>query len=1041
MSPIAMMNEIGLALAAAAHRLVSLSWQGSLFILAVALVTVAWRRGPACFKYGLWCLVLVKLLLPVSFSLPSGAVNVLPEPPIGIVSAPVVSFEVVDPRFEWPLLSWVGLAWAVGVVIMLLLLVARYRTVRMWLMRSSVPASPELIALAADLSSRMELRRSVPVWTTHAIGGPLVIGPISPMVFLPEDLFARLEPEERAMLLAHELAHVKRRDTFVAAVEMIALAIHWFNPLAWMMMAAVRTQRELACDDRVVALFNDRAEEYGSGLLKVARFQQGLKGPAFGMAALGEGGSTIGVRVRNILSRRRPIAFLSIPALVALTLVACVMLPNHARNESKRTSQKPANADLDTRVYKIKPEDGPRIHELIITLMQSEPEPPFAPERKVITAGEDLIVRDTPENLVKIETMLLDKKFIKKLEAEDLQIVNFSLVPRHVEEIKSDYIKDFTDRVVEAINTFLYSREGAEKAAAEGRRLWLDESMLQLTIVDTPSNLKQVRDYLASLPELDPNKIETSSNTDATNTEDSIKKDYQAAVALQNAGDPDAAEKAFRKLIEENRMSPLAWACFERIAEIERAQGDQNEALKKYKTILDIYPEYPDIQRVRDAIKQIEASPSAGADGQTSGPKFDKIEFAEMSVAPDQSGTSWKNARLQTPDYIFTADHAEFVNANRTLTLRGNAVVTGGAANPKQGVIFKGDTIIADYRDAKKPRFTVLKSASTPNPFTMKMDKREDKPNGDVEGSGHVVIEAPNLKLTGDSMKYQKAEDTFTVTGNAVCQRQAGETTVFKADQIIVSPSSMNMSLKMAPGSKNLPSIQKITPPAVEKPPITFDRLEIKMDKREDKPNGDVEGAGHVVIDSPSAKLTGDSMKYDKAADTLTVSGNATILQRFKNKVTEIEGDMVVYQIGKNSTTVKMAPSSTRMPVRRVYRDEAGRQPIQEEPALKRVSIDQVKMKMDKQEKKPNGDIEGSGHVYVEIPNYRVSGDMMYYEAATKKLIVSRNVTMRHRGLEGVWESTGYEFSIDLSDLGSGLMKTFPGTQIRQVDDDTSEGR
>jgi molybdopterin/thiamine biosynthesis adenylyltransferase len=135
-------------------------------------------------------------------------------------------------------------------------------------------------------------------------------------------------------------------------------------------------------------------------------------------------------------------------------------------------------------MYKIRPEDAQKIQALISTLIQIDSQSPLALQRKVFTQGDDLIIHDTPENLTKIEELLLDKKFIQRLTNEEITIANFSLVPRDVEEIQSDYINDMTGRIVEAIETFLYSQEGAQKASAEGRRLWFDESTLQLTIVD-----------------------------------------------------------------------------------------------------------------------------------------------------------------------------------------------------------------------------------------------------------------------------------------------------------------------------------------------------------------------------------------------------------------------------------------------------------------------------------------------------------------------------------------------------------------------------
>ncbi len=157
---------------------------------------------------------------------------------------------------------------------------------------------------------------------------------------------------------------------------------------------------------------------------------------------------------------------------------------------------------LDTRFYKIRPEDAQKIQALISTLIQTDQSNPLTLERKVFAQGDDLFIRDTPENLTKIEELLLDRKFIQKLTNEELQIANYSLVPRDVDQIQADYITDMTGRIIEAIETFLYAQEGAQKASSEGRRLWFDESTLQLTIVDYPTNLDQVRKYIDSLPEL-----------------------------------------------------------------------------------------------------------------------------------------------------------------------------------------------------------------------------------------------------------------------------------------------------------------------------------------------------------------------------------------------------------------------------------------------------------------------------------------------------------------------------------------------------------
>jgi hypothetical protein len=158
--------------------------------------------------------------------------------------------------------------------------------------------------------------------------------------------------------------------------------------------------------------------------------------------------------------------------------------------------------DLETRIYRIRPELGPRVKSMIDALLAGRTASPFALQRDVIIAGSEMIVRDTPENLTRIEELLLDEAFIGRVSDQQLDIANFSLVPRNLENREAEELQTATARVVEAVKTFLYARVGEEAANRQGRRLWYDPAALQLTLVDTPDNLSRIGSYLGSLPEL-----------------------------------------------------------------------------------------------------------------------------------------------------------------------------------------------------------------------------------------------------------------------------------------------------------------------------------------------------------------------------------------------------------------------------------------------------------------------------------------------------------------------------------------------------------
>ncbi|HEY4177874.1 MAG TPA: penicillin-binding transpeptidase domain-containing protein [Kofleriaceae bacterium] len=95
-------------------------------------------------------------------------------------------------------------------------------------------------------------RRVVQIRTSTAIDTPAVTGVFAPAVLLPRES-AEWSSERMQLVLAHELAHVARRDCLVAVLSQLVCAVHWFNPLAWIAARRLRIESEIAADDHVLA--------------------------------------------------------------------------------------------------------------------------------------------------------------------------------------------------------------------------------------------------------------------------------------------------------------------------------------------------------------------------------------------------------------------------------------------------------------------------------------------------------------------------------------------------------------------------------------------------------------------------------------------------------------------------------------------------------------------------------------------------------------------------------------------------------------------
>ena len=172
------------------------------------------------------------------------------------------SWRLSLPNISWPyaLLT----VWAVGAGLVLLRLATGLLGV-LWLSRRTEHVTeaswlPLARSLAAELgvSPRLVFLRS-----RHA-AMPMAWGILRPSVLMPAD--ADTWPAERLrIVLLHELAHVKRRDCLTHMLAQISCALYWFNPLAWMAARHLRTERERACDDLVLA-----AGTRGPGLCRPA---------------------------------------------------------------------------------------------------------------------------------------------------------------------------------------------------------------------------------------------------------------------------------------------------------------------------------------------------------------------------------------------------------------------------------------------------------------------------------------------------------------------------------------------------------------------------------------------------------------------------------------------------------------------------------------------------------------------------------------------------------------------------------------------------
>ena len=159
--------------------------------------------------------------------------------------------------------------WLFGVVAALLPLFVAVVRVRIIAATARPVSDKRWYSLIRSTPAIGHLAHRVRILESSETAMPMTWGITRPTLLVPSG--ANRWPDwQRRDILLHELAHVERRDCLTQLVAQIACAVYWFNPLAWIAASRMKIERELACDDRVIAA-GSLASAYASNLLDVAR--------------------------------------------------------------------------------------------------------------------------------------------------------------------------------------------------------------------------------------------------------------------------------------------------------------------------------------------------------------------------------------------------------------------------------------------------------------------------------------------------------------------------------------------------------------------------------------------------------------------------------------------------------------------------------------------------------------------------------------------------------------------------------------------------
>ena len=301
-------------------QILNTSLSATWLVLAVIALRFLLKKAPKWVNVLLWGLVAFRLLCPFTLEsalslIPSAEVispeimlDPTPQIHTGFDSINTVVNPVITETFSPepaasanPLQIWipvVSVVWCIGMSVMLLYTIASYARLR--------------------YRVRMAIRVKRNIYLSEFVTSPFVLGIFRPRIYLPY----HMSDSDRAHVIAHERAHIYRRDHWWKPLGFLLLTLHWFNPAMWVAYILLCRDIELACDEKVIKeLGVDQRADYSQALLHCSVTHHSI---AACPLAFGEVG--VKERVKNVLSYKKPAFWVILISIILCIIVAVCFL-------------------------------------------------------------------------------------------------------------------------------------------------------------------------------------------------------------------------------------------------------------------------------------------------------------------------------------------------------------------------------------------------------------------------------------------------------------------------------------------------------------------------------------------------------------------------------------------------------------------------------------------------------------------------------------------------------------------------------------------
>lgn len=307
--------------------LLNISITASYIIIAVILFRIVFKKIPRKFICILWGIAGLRLIMPFKFEsifslIPSTETIpqniVLSEKPAITSGIPAIN-SIVNPVVEEVFMPEIGasvnplqivseigaIIWLIGIFAIILYGVFSY------------------LRLKKTVSTAVLLKENV--WQSENVSSPFILGFIKPKIYVPFSLGG----ETAEYVVAHENAHIRRKDHWIKPIGFLLLAVYWFNPLVWVAYILLCRDIEAACDEKVIASMDGKSrQEYASALLDCAVNRRKIE-----VCPLAFGEVGVKERIRGVMNYKKPAFWIIILAIVACVVAAVCFLTSPAKHK------------------------------------------------------------------------------------------------------------------------------------------------------------------------------------------------------------------------------------------------------------------------------------------------------------------------------------------------------------------------------------------------------------------------------------------------------------------------------------------------------------------------------------------------------------------------------------------------------------------------------------------------------------------------------------------------------------------------------------